>query len=308
MAFLSKGWRRQALAAAAASVTLLSACGGGDTVVAFTPSSMVAFGDEQSLLETGGRKYTVNALTTATPPALDCLTSPLWTQVVAANFGMSFPQCPLTGTAQNATQRAAVGMTVAQFVPVVDDFLATGSPNEQMLATVMLGTHDVLALYNESPRRAEPVLLAELDARGTQLAQQINRIALAGPAVVVSTIPNLGQTPLARASGADAGLLTRMTAAFNAALRTHIIQDGRFIGIVFADQATDNFVRFQAAYGYTNVTDAVCAAALPNCTTATLVSGGVAGTWLWADSFRPGPSFQTHLGNIAVSRARNNPF
>jgi outer membrane lipase/esterase len=99
-----------------------------------------------------------------------------------------------------------------------------------------------------------------------------------------------------------------MTQAFNAALRSHIIQDGRFIGIVFADQAVDNFVRFPALFGYTNVTDAVCATALPDCTTTTVVTGGVPATWLWADAFRPGPGFQTHLGNITVSRARNNPF
>jgi outer membrane lipase/esterase len=307
MVFLSKGWRR-ALAAAAVSATLLSACGGGDTVVEFRPGSMVAFGDEQSRIETNGHKYTVNGLTAATPAAFDCTGNPIWIQVVAANYGMSFAECPQAGLPANATQRTAVGLTVAQLVPMVDDFLANGSPNEQMLATVMVGTHDVLALYNESPRRSEAALMAEMQARGTQLAQQVNRIALAGPAVVLSTIPNLGQTPLARAAGGDAGLLTRMTAAFNAALRTDIIQDGRFIGIVFADQAIDNFVRFQAAYGYTNVTEGVCTVALPDCTTATVASGNTPSTWLWADSFRPGPSFQLHLGNIAISRARNNPF
>jgi outer membrane lipase/esterase len=305
MVFLSKGVRRWVLAAAAAS-GLLSACGGGDTVVQFTPTRMVAFGDEHSLIEADGRKYAVNALTTATPPALDCLANPLWIQIVASNFGMSFPQCPQTGTPTTAVTRAAVGQTVAQLVPVVDDFLATGSPNDQMLATVMVGTHDVLALYNESPRRAEATILAELTARGTLLAQQVNRIALAGPAVVVSTIPELGLTPLARATGADAGLLTRMTAAFNAALRTNILQDGRLIGIVFADQEISSIVRF--GFGYTNHTDALCTVALPDCTTATIVSGGAVGSWLWADSFRPGAAFQVHLGNLVVARARNNPF
>lgn len=307
MAFLSKGWQRWALAAVAASA-LLSGCGGGDTVVEFAPSRMVVFGDEQSRIEANGHKYTVNALTAATPPAFDCGTNPIWTQVVAANFGMSFAECPQTGLATNATHRTAVGLTVAQLVPLVDDFLANGSPNDQMLAAVMVGTHDVLALYNESPRRSEAALLAELDARGTQLAQQVNRIALAGPAVVVSTIPNLGLTPLSRATGADAGLLDRMTDAFNAALRTHILQDGRFIGIVFADQATDNFVRFQAAFGYTNVTEGVCTTPVPDCTTATVANGNTPSSWLWADDFRPGPGFQAHIGNLVVARARNNPF
>jgi outer membrane lipase/esterase len=304
MVFLSKGWRRLALAAAAAAA-LLSACGGGDTVVEFVPTRMVAFGDEQSAFESDGRKYTVNALTTATPPALDCFNNALWIQVVAATFGMTFPQCPQTGLAANATTRATAGQTVAQMVPLVDDFLANGSPVDQMLVTVMIGTNDVLALYNESPRRSEATLLAELDARGTLLA---HRIALAGPAVIVSTIPNLGQAPIARATGADAGLLTRMTAAFNAALRTHIIQDGRLIGIVFADQASSDIVRFPGVYGYTNVTDAVCTTALPDCTTATVVAGSTPSSWLWVDSARPGPAFHSHIGNLAVARARNNPF
>lgn len=307
MVFLSKGWRRWALTAAAATA-LLSACGGGDTVVQFAPTRMVAFGDEQSALESDGRKYSVNALTTATPPAIDCFNNALWIQVVAATFGMTFPQCPQTSLAANATTRATAGQTVAQMVPLVDDFLANGSPADQMLVTVMIGTNDVLALYNESPRRSEATIMAELDARGTLAAQQVNRIALAGPAVIVSTIPNLGQAPIARAAGADAALLTRMTAAFNAALRTQIIQDGRFIGIVFADQASNDIVRFPGFYGYSNVTDAVCTTALPDCTTSTVVSGSTPSTWLWADAARPGPAFHSHIGNLAVARARNNPF
>ena len=98
-----------------------------------------------------------------------------------------------------------------------------------------------------------------------------------------------------------------MTAAFNARVRVDIIQDGRFIGLVLADDDTLAIVRSPGSFGVTNVTDVACAVALPDCTTATLNSGATA-SWLWADDRHFGPLMHNQLASQAVTRARNNPF
>jgi len=45
-----------------------------------------------------------------------------------------------------------------------------------------------------------------------------------------------------------------------------------------------------------------------NCTTNTLQPDAVNSTWLWADDRHLGPSGQTALGSLAITRAQNNPF
>jgi outer membrane lipase/esterase len=302
------------LAAALVAVVLtLAGCGGGDPVERYVPVRVVVFGDELSLIETGGAKHTINALV-GTTSDLDCIAHPLWVQAVAHAFGMSFLECQNGTLPTNALMLAAVGETVASLTLKVDDFIATGTPKREDLVLMLVGTHDVLEIFNESPRRSEAAMLAELRARGTLLAQQMNRLATrsgGNPVVIVSTMPDLGFTPFAldpaRAAG-DAALLSQLSAAFNEGLRVNMVQDGRLVGIVFADAEIQSGVRFPEARGYSNVTTPACTVALPACTTATLVSGATAINHLWADELRPGPRFHEFLGAQAVSRAVNNPF
>lgn len=302
------------LAAALIAIALtLAGCGGGDPVERYVPTRVIAFGDELSLIEADGRKHTINALN-ATTSAIDCVAHPLWVQAVAHAFGMSFPQCLNSTLPPNAEIRAGAGEKVAELTARVDDFIATGSPKREDLVLMLVGTHDVLELFNESPRRSEAAMIAELTARGGLLAQQVNRLATrsgGNPVVIVSTIPDLGLTPFAfdpaRVAG-DAALLSRLSAAFNSELRVRMVQDGRLVGIVFADAEVQTSAVFPATRGYTNVRDPACVPALPACTTATLVSGATATSHLWADNLRPAQRFHESLGAQALSRAVNNPF
>jgi len=61
---------------------------------------------------------------------------------------------------------------------------------------------------------------------------------------------------------------------------------------------------------FANSTQAACLPSIPlvNCTTNTLQPDAVNSTWLWADDRHLGPSGQTSLGSLAVTRAQNNPF
>jgi hypothetical protein len=67
-------------------------------------------------------------------------------------------------------------------------------------------------------------------------------------------------------------------------------------------------VRLAGGFGVADFTTPLCTVALPDCSTQTLVSGGVATTWLWADDRRLAFIAQSRLGALAVARAVGNPF
>jgi outer membrane lipase/esterase len=306
-----KLWLRKAALAAGVALTL-AACGGGSgQVEPFEPTRILAMGDQTSRLEADGRKYTVNALVEG-GTALDCETHPLWVQIVAEVFDLAFPQCPGENTAPTGVMLAANGAKAADIQAQVDSVAATFTDDD--LVTMLVGANDIIELYAQFPTRSEDDIGAELRARGRTWGAQINRVALAGPAVLVVTVPDVGKTPFALAEeSANAGraaLLTRLTDQYNAGMRLEIINDGRMIGLAFGDLEVQNIVRFPGAFGFSNVTEAACLASapLPNCTTATLVTDADAINWLWADDRHLSPGGHNRLGAIAASRATNNPF
>jgi outer membrane lipase/esterase len=306
-----KLWLRKAALAAGVALTL-AACGGGSgQVEPFEPTRILAMGDQTSRLEADGRKYTVNALVEG-GTALDCETHPLWVQIVAEVFDLAFPQCPGENTAPTGVMLAANGAKAADIQAQVDSVAATFTDDD--LVTMLVGANDIIELYAQFPTRSEDDIGAELRARGRTWGAQINRVALAGPAVLVVTVPDVGKTPFALAEeSANAGraaLLTRLTDQYNAGMRLEIINDGRMIGLAFGDLEVQNIVRFPGAFGFSNVTEAACLASapLPTCTTATLVTDADAINWLWADDRHLSPGGHNRLGAIAASRATNNPF
>jgi outer membrane lipase/esterase len=306
-----KLWLGKAVLAAGVALTL-AACGGGSgQVEPFEPTRILAMGDQTSRLEADGRKYTVNALATG-GTALDCETHPLWVQIVAEVFDLKFPQCPGDDTAPTGVMLATNGAKAADIQAQVDAVAA--SFTEDDLVTMLVGANDIIELYAQFPTRSEDDIAAELRARGRTWGAQINRVAQAGPAVLVVTVPDLGKTPFALAEeSANAGraaLLTRLTDRYNAGMRLEIINDGRLIGLVFGDLEVQNIVRFPGSFGFANVTQATCLASapLPTCTTATLVTGADPINWLWADDRHLSPGGQNRLGVIAATRATNNPF
>jgi outer membrane lipase/esterase len=306
-----KLWLRKAALAAGVALTL-AACGGGSgQVEPFEPTRILAMGDQTSRLEADGRKYTVNALVEG-GTALDCETHPLWVQIVAEVFDLAFPQCPGENTAPTGVMLAANGAKAADIQAQVDSVAATFTDDD--LVTMLVGANDIIELYAQFPTRSEDDIGAELRARGRTWGAQINRVALAGPAVLVVTVPDVGKTPFALAEeSANAGraaLLTRLTDQYNAGMRLEIINDGRMIGLAFGDLEVQNIVRFPGAFGFSNVTEAAClaSASLPTCTAATLVTDADPVNWLWADDRHLSPGGHNRLGAIAASRATNNPF
>lgn len=328
MKFSMISWQAAAKRATGAVLlgTLLAACGGGDQVEQFRPTRVVSFGDEASVLDTtaagatatNALKHTVNGVTTAA--ANDCAQNPLWIQYLASAYGLVFSECNPTGAATTSDTRAVAGARVADVVAQVDAFLAADSFSGKTLVTVLAGQNDVLAQYAlvtaSGSTVSEADATAAVDAAGAALAGQVNRIAQAGGKVLISTIPNVAQTPFGVAEEAAtpgrAGLLSRLTSAFNARLRVSLTNDGRKIGLILADETIDSVVR---GGGFVSVTLPACNAAnrpplalLTTCTTSTVVATGASETYLWADTLWITPAGQRLLGTLAVARAQGNPF
>lgn len=318
--------RKARMALGALSLSVVAACGGGDRVEPFSPTRMLSFGDESSVVvdsnnDANGFKYTINAKTTTTDPVtgvvtttLDCGANAIWVQYVAATFSFALPQCNPNAVANPASRLyAAPGAMAADLGAQIDTHLLSDTFSGTDIVTVLIGANDVLAQYALFVGDNEAALTAALEAAGSSVAAQVNRIGTLGGKVIVATVPDMGLTPFAIAEGADrAALLTRLTAAFNDALRGEIINDGRMIGLVLADETIQTAAKFPSLYSLADWTSVACdstqAATLLDCTSLTLVANASAGTWLWADATHLSPAGHRFIGQLAQTRAVNNPF
>ena len=306
---------RRALTVAASCVLALglASCGGGTSQVeAFVPQRLISLGDDMSAFAPDGRKYAINgfAVGSTTP---DCKALPIWTQVVANAYGFGFAECPVGTGEQKARSRASAGARVADLKTQVQAQMAAGGFADKDLVTVMIGTNDVRDLYAQwLLDRTDARRNALLDAareRGIEIARQVNAIVELGAKVVVATIPDVGLSPWGIEQGAEgAALLKELTAALNGRIRVNILNDGRFVGLVLADEMSQTAARIPAAYSLTDASTAACTVAPPACTTATLRANATADGWLWADSTWLATGGHRQLGALAEARARLNPF
>lgn len=299
------------LLAALSLAGLLAACGGGTSQYdPFVPNRLLVFGDENSSIEANGRKYTVNALDTS--GAINCQGNALWVQSVASYYGFTFAECNPTFVAQTQARMLALpGAKVADVAAQVEAQVAAGGFRDKDLGTMLAGGNDLLELYALSSARSQDSLLAEARVRGQRLAAVVNRLVALGVKVIVSDVPDLGLTPYAAAQnslGNDGAFLSRLTTAFNEQLGANLLLDGRYIGLVQAQLQFQAIGRSPGTFGYTNINTGLCTIALPDCTTATLITGGNVSQYLWADDSRFSPAAHAALGQLAVDRARRNPF
>jgi outer membrane lipase/esterase len=331
MSLKSKVWasfaRNSGISLVAAAA--LTSCGGGSQLVTFAPTRFIAFGDESSVIDSTGRKFTVNALKTDLT-ALDCSLNPIWTQALTTYYGLVFAQCnPAAVATPTAFIRATANAKVADVVAQIDAQAAAGGFVGTDLTTVLAGANDILAQYKRYPVVPFEQLKANVEAAGALLSAQVNRIAALGGKVVVSTVPDLGLTPLALAEKAAnvvtstdadrAAVLVALTKSFNDKLIVGLVNNGRTTGLIFGDELIQTMVKFPANYALSNVVDAVCditkAPLVTACTTQTLLPlvapatvTPTSDTHLWADSIQLSPVGHRNLGSLAVTRARGNPF
>lgn len=315
-----------------ALATLAVSCGGGSAASNFVATRILAFGDETSVIvdvngDANGSKYSVNAAVSTTDATIACRSSPLWIQVIASNFSSNlvFPQCnpgPTLVTNPPSRIRATLGAVAADVSAQIDAQISESSFQAGDLATLMVGANDVLGQYAQYPTVSEAQLTANVTAAGAEAGRQVNRLANLGAKVIVSTIPDVGYSPYAiaeRNAHIDTDrqqLIIRLVKAYNDSLRATLVNDGTKIGLVLMDEIVEGVAKFVGLNGFTNATDGVCdlsqslyvPPSILDCTNNTLIAGGTPSSYLWADDRHLSAGGQNALGNIAASRARNNPF
>ena len=301
-----------------AALAVLAACGGGtEQIEPFSPTRIIALGDEWSLITPEGKKHSIIALN-ATTGALECENNPIWVQTLAASFSLVFAECnPSKVAAPQGLMRAQVGAKVADFKVQIDSLLAAGiGPRD--LISVLVGVNDVMELYAKYPAQSKGALLAEARARGKAMGGQVNRLARADGRIILSTLPDMGFSPLAavdnKLDATRAQFLSDLTREFNLEMRVEIINDGRLIGLVLADENTQVIARYPSSFGISNFTNAACLTtpALPDCTVKTLTPEATKdnswNSYLWATDRLYAPAGHLQIGRMAATRARNNPF
>lgn len=317
--------------AIAAIAGVLASCGGSDSIN-FVPARILSFGDESSVLTPDGRKYTVNGIVpdSGTPGTINCVLNPIWNQVLATSYGRTFPQCP--GSVEGATPNGrilaqpgatATGASEIDFPQQITRQLAAapadgGGINSDDLVTVLIGVNDVVSIYAryKSGELTSPEATALAEQTGESIAGQLNRITGAGGKIIIATVPDVSVTPFGVAENADGrAVLAALTERLNARLLVTLDNDGRKIGLIEINPYVYSVVGNPAAYGFVNVTQGACLAAypLPNCTSATLKTNpdgtaATAYTWLWADALQLSAGGHLQMGNLASTRAHNQPF
>jgi hypothetical protein len=315
---VSQKLKRGLALAAITAAALIAGCGGGGTaqIDPFAPTRVIAFGDESGAILQSGKKYTVNGLSADTL-LIDCKLNPIWSQVLAAGFGMVYPQCNTDFVAlPQGIMYAALGDKVADVQAKIDAHLSNDRFGPKDMVAVFVGVNDIVELYRQFPAVSRESLLNDAKARGKLLADQVNRIANANGRVLVSTIFDVGLTPFGQnekqqATDIDRAIfLNDLSSAFNTSLRLNLLNDGRLIGLVLTDETIQQIVRFPTAFGYTNVTQAACRTdiALQDCTSNTLLPDASITTWLWSGDTTLSPGAQQRIGTLALTRAKNNPF
>ncbi|HMN74715.1 MAG TPA: SGNH/GDSL hydrolase family protein [Burkholderiaceae bacterium] len=315
----------------AAITALLAACGGSESVN-FVPARVLSFGDESSVITADGKKYTINGIVpnSGIPGTVECVFNPIWNQVLATSYGLSFAQCP--GSVQGSTPTSlilaregatATGTRDIDFPQQITRQLAAapaggGGINSNDLVTVLIGVNDVVSIYEryKSGEITSPEATSLAEQTGEAIASQLNRITAAGGKIIIETVPDVGVTPYALAEDANGrALLETLTSRLNARLLVTMDNDGRKIGLIEINPYLFAIIGNPVGYGYANVTDGACLAAypLPNCTSATLKtnpdgSDATPTTWLWASALQPSAGAHQQMGNLASSRAHNQPF
>jgi outer membrane lipase/esterase len=307
------------------AVAALASCGGGTYQVhPFVPARILTFGDESnSLVGAQGLKYSINGISTTTDQ-VDCSVNPLWTQVLANSYNITYTRCNFQQLASpEGFDFSTLNATVADTVNQVSAFEAGDTFNGNDLVTIWVGAHDVLNEYqaNGSSNDINTVGPA-VRGNAATLAALVNQIITTGAKVILVTVPDLGQSPFAtledqRGDFDRAALLSQMTSAFNNSLRSDIVNDGSKIGLVLADDVVNGAVRNPNGSGLISDPSVVqgcqATAPLPTCNDNTLVTdpgknSDLPGIYLWADGTHLASYAHTQIGNQAVSRAHSNPF
>ena len=302
---MAKHWmRRSVLAAACAAAALLAACGSSTTESAITPDRFIAFGDAHSDVGQKGTRYTINDGSINN-----------WTLQVADRYGKTLTSASAGGLsyAQGnarlaATPDAAGDASTPTIAAQVDAFLAKGSFAANDLILMNGGISDLivgLAAVQAGSQTAD-AFVAGARANGKLLAAQVK-----------SGTFDLGITPWAKTVDRES-LLSQASSAFNQGLLVDINDLGAHVLYIDTAYFVNLYKTAPGVYFFTNTSNPVCTSVDAGagigigagqvnsalCTSATLVPGANASSYVFADPVYLSPSAHRQLGNYAYDRLR----
>lgn len=310
--------RRVLLALAPAAAFALAACGSGTIESQFIPTRMVVFGDGLSDMgQAGGKRYTVND------------TSKTWTEIVAADYGLTTLKASSAGGTNYATGNArvslkpdAAGSTATPTIKEqVDAFLAGNTLGANDLVILQGGISDIIVQMQAviAGTQTQDQMLANVKQAGLDFADQARRLKAAGSShTAIIGAYDLSVTPWGISTGKQS-LLTAATTAFNNAVLVSLVNEGEKMLYIDTALLFNLMATNPASYAFVNVTDPACNSVDPGpgigigtgkvnsllCTTATIPTGVDYASYLWADPVYPTPTGHTRFASFMFTRVHD---
>jgi outer membrane lipase/esterase len=288
-----RSFRRTALAA---SLALIPGVAGAQF------SGAVVFGDSLSDAGQYGSRFTTNPGFTA---AMD----------VAQSFGFAVTPSFVGGTAfaQGGARVNSPSLAIPSNAPnlsianQVTQFLAGGPIDPNALIQIQGGANDILQLAFLAGTGQIPQAQVQTGTvqAALDLAAQVARLKAAGARyVVLYNVPDIGKTPRAIASNAQA-TFTSLSDLFNSTLMAAIRSAGLEVIPVNSFKLQQEVVANPAAFGFVNATTPVCTTTnVLQCTPSTLRDPTGAATWVFADDIHPTTAMHAVAAAAAVATIR----
>jgi phospholipase/lecithinase/hemolysin len=241
------------------------------------------------------------------------------------------PQALVTGS----SGLTRTGLTTLPVSVQVSRFLASNPKGDgSTLITVLAGANDLFTLagYISASALPPPSLSPTPNSSAqaiigvaTSLVQSVAALKAAGYSkILVSTLPDLGSTPLAVSQGANGiALFTGMTQIFNGTLKQGLGLLGTGISVFTLDTTFNNAITNPSSIGLTNTSTPACkqsttggfqsnprSASLRTtnsslfCGTADLVAANADQTYLFADSVHPTPRGHQVIAQDALTNLK----
>ncbi len=230
----------------------------------------------------------------------------VWAQHLAEHYGTNGAA---NGNGQTGDNYAVSGARVAvdtlgalgptpSTATQVQRHLAGGRADPDALYTLWTGANDVFAIAAGAP--AEATLASAVTAQ----VGLVGTLQAAGARyIMVPTLPDMGQTPAARAQGAVAqGQLTALATAYNGALYNGINSAGLRVIPLNTFGFLQEVIANPGEFGFRNVTAPACTVAQSiTCNPGTLVAADAASAYLFADGVHPTTGGHRALADFAIS-------
>ena len=235
----------------------------------------------------------------------------VWVQDLALNLGLPPVKPSLAGGMDYAIGGAETGATAVHAANATDlpgqlgQFVASvPHPSSTALYTVWAGSNDVLSIANstETPAQQQASVQQAVTNETNMIAALI---AHGAKNLVVLNVPDLGKTPYEMARPASDATATTLAQTYNAelgaAMQQIMASGAASIDYVNTFGLLDTAIADPAAYGFTNVTQAVWTGNLTDSHSGNLAATGAAQNgYLFFDGLHPTASTHALLAEAVT--------